>query len=280
MSQTGNNCRVKFDPITGAVTTSMGPIAYRNNDGLPFDASGNLVISNGGSGTSTSTYSVGTKPTNVYGQPALVTGAWTLLWPADAARTFASVLGGTGTPGEVIYITANPLAAVADPDVAQIHGDAGALYFETRGVNALYGRLAADGPMTVRTSRSTSVARSPLPGGDLGVPDYRILTSCGGGAVTYTASGTTSYAPVLDHDESRLRVSLFADTAFIMSVQSANVPFDFIATNGIYQVAATGSFFPGSIVVEGTSAIRSLVDSSTSPQEHIFWIRDQMEALP
>lgn len=234
-------------------------------------------------GSAVGTYSVGTKPTTIYGQPPLVVGAWTELWPDNDNRTFASVLGGTGVPGEIIYITANPLAAVTDPDVAQIHGDAGALYFETRGVNALYAQLDSGGPLVVRTSQSTSVARSPLPSGVIGVPDYRVLTDCGGGPVTYvhfTGVPNTNYAPVLADDEMRLRLTLFADTADPLVVQSPVIPFDFIAAAQVPPTASTGSFFPGSVAVEGTNSVRAVTYGAGVLPGNVFWVRDLMEVLP
>lgn len=68
----GNNERVKLDPITGAVLTSVGPIAYRNNEGLPFDVAGNLVVS-GGTGGVLNTTLITTPSSGFYTIPAAAT---------------------------------------------------------------------------------------------------------------------------------------------------------------------------------------------------------------
>lgn len=222
------------------------------------------------------TYTVGTKPTVVYGQPSLVVGAWTQLWPDDDNRTFASVLGGTGTPGEIIYLTANPLAAVTDPDVAQSNGTRGPLYFETRGTNALYGRLAAGGPLVVRTSQSTPLARSPLPSGIIGVPDYKIVAACGGGAVTYSAG---RIANVLNADELRTRATLMGDNSQILEVISTANTQDALFQTFAPLWTSSGPFFPGPLSVEGVDELRSWAIPGQG-QTHIFWVADTMVVLP
>lgn len=229
------------------------------------------------------TFTVATQPSISYAAVTINSTGWTALWPADDTRSFAAVIGGTGTPGEIIYITANPAAAVSDPDVAQNNAVRGPLYFETRGVNALYARLAAGGPLTVRTTISNQVSKNPVPTGVLATKTYKVVTSCGGGAVTYvggiapTIQG--SYAAVLDREDDRNRTTLLGNASPIMLATNFEDPDAILPLITIQSFAASGPFFPGPLPVEGVNALSLLDFNGVGQQTAAYWISDKAVVL-
>lgn len=226
------------------------------------------------------TYTPGTQPSAFYASVTLTAGAWTQLWGANDARSFAAVLGGTGVPGEIVYISASNTALITDPNVARSDAVRGPLYFETRGTNALYARLnVGHAPLLVRTTTSLQVTKAPPPA-TIGVKDYKIVADCGGGAVTYTSvSGAGPvYAPVLDKDPARTRVTLLGNAAPVMfgfNWQDASVLALIVAT----AFASSGVFFPGPLPIEGIDAISLLDIGGAGEQTAAYWVRDRMVAL-
>lgn len=219
-------------------------------------------------------YVTGTRPVTTYAAVTLISGSWTPLWTADTMRSFANVLGGTGGAGEVIYVTANPAALITDPTVAAIHTDVrGALYFETRGQNALYARMGS-GSLVVRTSTAHQVAQTSPLGGFIAGRDYGIATSCGGGALTYVNS---RYAPVLLLDPTRLRTTYFGDSNHIILAGKFDDP-SVLALLTVTSFASSGPFFPGPLPIEGVDGVQFL-DLGQGSQGHAWWISDNMVSL-
>lgn len=206
----------------------------------------------------------------------LLNNAWVPLWGNDPNRSFAAVIGGTGVEGDIVYVTDNPALSPGDPGVAEFWGVRGALYFETRGVNALYARTNLTDPLVVRTTTAIQVPKVPAPIGLVGEKDYRVVTRTGGGAVSYV---NDLWAPVLGHDDTRLRATLTGDQDLVMVAQRFADP-GIIALLVPTIFAASGPAFPGPLVLEGPDGIQLLNIGDAGMQENCWHIRDHKEILP
>lgn len=226
------------------------------------------------------TFSKGTRPSMSIPPAVTINAAgWTALWPADPTRSFAAVLGGTGVTGEDIYVTHNPLLNPGDPGVAVFYGIRGALYFETRGINALYARKSGGSPLAVRTTVSHQVNKVPYPTGLVGTKDYTIQTDCGGGTLVYQLFAD---APVLASDATRLRTTLMFDPDDVVYVTTKMDPTSLsrYKTDKIDSRVFTsaGPAFPGPCVIEGTDSIAVIGSILGNAATKAFWIRDRMVA--
>jgi hypothetical protein len=209
---------------------------------------------------------------------ALTNAAWTPLWLANPNRSFAAVLGGTGVEGDTIFVTDDPSLNPGDPGVAEFRGIRGAMYFETRGVNALYARTNLADPLVVRTTTTIQVSKSPMPGGLICTRDYRILTETGGGEVTYLDGDAGVWAPVLPYNENRLRATIMGDMDNVMIAQKfADPSVVSLLVPTVFQSA--GPAFPGPLVLEGPDDIEVLDFGNVGKQENVWWIRDVKEAI-
>lgn len=222
----------------------------------------------------------GTRPSTHYASVTINAAGWTALWPDDLTRSFAAVLGGTGTPGEIIYLSASNTALITDPNVAQSNALRGPLYFETRGTNALYARISS-GSLLVRTTTALQVAKSPVPAGVLGTKDYKIVTSCGGGAVTYVGGvgGVGgAHANVLTREDDRLRTTLLGNNANIMLASNFDDP-QIIPLITVGSFTSSGPFFPGPLSVEGVNQLNLLNFNGVGQQTAAYWISDKQVSL-
>lgn len=222
----------------------------------------------------------GTKPSASYTSVTINAAGWTQLWPENLSRSFAAVLGGTGTPGEIIYISANNTALITDPDVAQSNAVRGALYFETRGTNALYARISA-GSLLVRTTTSVQVPKSPLPTGLTGTKNYKVVTECGGKSVTYVGGVGGiggAHASVLVREDDRLRTTLMGNTSNIMIASNYDDP-QIIPLITVGSFTSSGQFFPGPLPVEGVDELNFLDFGGVGQQTAAYWVSDKMVAL-
>ncbi len=225
-------------------------------------------------------FAKGTRPSASLTFVNLTDDAWTPLWPADDTRSFAAVLGGTGIEGDTLYVTDNPTALVGDSDVAEFRGVRGAMYFETRGTNALYARTNLAAPLAVRTTTTVQVPIVPTPAGLIGIKDYRVVTRTGGGPVDYIGGITEGlFAPVLPYEWDRLRATILGDADTVMIGANYNDP-GLINLLVPTQFASVGPAFPGPLALEGVDAISLLNIGDVGEQGHAWWVADYMEALP
>lgn len=225
------------------------------------------------------TYQKATQPSASMYFVTLTDSAWTPLWSDDEDRSFAAVLGGTGVEGDTIYVTDNPDLNPGDDGVAEYWGVRGALYLETRGVNALYARTNVATPLAVRVTVSRQVPKVPAPTGLIGTKDYRIVTRTGGGEVTYIGGITDGlYAPVLPYDETRLRATILGDMDLIMIAANFNDP-GLINLLVPTQFLSAGPAYPGPLAIEGVDAISLLNLGNVGKQGHAWWVADHKEAL-
>lgn len=225
-------------------------------------------------------FSRGTLPSTRYASVTINATGWTPLWGTDLTRSFAAVLGGTGTPGEIIYISANNAALITDPDVARFNALRGPLYFETRGTNALYARISS-GSLLVRTTTALQVPKSPQPAGVIGTKDYKLVTSCGGGAVTYVGGvgGVGgAHAHVLDLQTDRTRATLLGNNSQIMLASNYDDP-QIIPLITVGSFTSSGPFFPGPLPVEGVDALNLLDFNAVGQQTACYFILDRMVGL-
>lgn len=222
----------------------------------------------------------GTKPSASYTSVTINSAGWTQLWGTDLARSFAAVLGGTGTPGEIIYISANNTALITDPDVAVSDAVRGPLYFETRGTNPLYARINA-GSLLVRTTTSVQAPKSPVPGGLIGTKSYKVITECGGKAVTYVGGVGGiggAHAMVLVREDDRLRATLMGNQDLIMIASNYDDP-QIIPLITVGSFTSSGPFFPGPLPVEGVDELNLLDFGGVGQQTAAYWISDKMVAI-
>lgn len=224
-------------------------------------------------------FNKGTQPSASLAFVTLTAGAWTPLWGADEGRSFAAVLGGTGVVGQTVFVTDDNTLSPGDPGVAEFRGVRGAAYFETRGVNALYGRVNAPDPLIVRTTTTVQVAKSPIPEGLVGTKNYRIVAATGGGVIDYVGGVTQGlYAPVLPYEDLRMRATILGDADLIMIAANFNNP-DVVNLLVPTQFMSSGPAFPGVLAIEGVDAISLLNIGEVGEQAHAWWIADYMEVI-
>lgn len=220
-------------------------------------------------------YNVATRPSASMAFVTINSTGWTQIWGADANRSFAAVLGGTGVTGDNIYVTANPLAAPGDADVAVYYGVRGAFYLETRGTNALYALRSSGSPLVVRTTATVQIPKVPAPTGLIGTKDYGIATSCGHKLTDYISD---LYAPVLPRENDRLRTTILGSEDLIMIAGNLVDP-SFLGLIVISAFLSSGPAFPGPLSVEGASEVVLLNLSNVGKQITVSWVSDKTVGL-
>lgn len=180
------------------------------------------------------------------------------VWASFQFGEVATNLGITTDP-----FTPAPLFSPNQPNTCYFQPGQGACYFETSGTNELYvvGGFNAGATTNICITTVVKQPKAILPAGLDCRLSTRIITECGGGAVTF-ANG---FAPLLPADLTRRRAHVKVDNANAFSALC-----DGVTAANFMPVAP---FFPGYAVVEGTEAL-AFADFGTGPTS-AWWIVDR-----